>query len=152
MTVQFAPKECETFSINSVTIPDLVIKDYQDSYTDFFDPKDSVNPAGTCGTRTVKLLNAADDSDLAVSWITLTLYNAATGEYHIDFTPRGAKGTSVNVKVKITSVDYPSVTWTSPTPFSFTVNSDCDLVELKKPVSPPNSVADVNYVIHAGAT
>ena len=122
MTIQFAPEECENMSINSVSLTSLTVKDYQDMYDSFIDPGDSINPAGTCGTRSFKLLNAVDDTDLSVSWITLSLYNAATGEWHLDFTPRGAKGTSVSVKLKITSVEYPTKTWTSPSSVTISVD------------------------------
>ena len=71
VTVQFAPIECQTFTINSLTMSNMNILDYEDTPQDFTDPGDNASTGGLCGDRSFKLLDASNDSDLALSWVSL---------------------------------------------------------------------------------
>ena len=116
---------------------------------EFNDPLFAASTNDKCGDRTFTLLDSSDVA-LNLSWVTgPTLHAAGSPDvYRIKFKPRNNKGT-YTMKVKVTSVTYPSVTLTTSA-FTVTIADECALTTLAIPSG--SSVASITYEVSASST
>ena len=68
--------------------------------------------------------------------------------YRITYTPRNNKGT-VNLKVRITSVEYPDTTLDTAA-FAVVVANDCPLTSLTNPSA--HTITNLTYMISGSST